>query len=201
MLTVAGLPFPLEHEGVPPCEVAAREGGLTLTAGPKTDIFLDPAQPPGHAAPDAGRLLGIPPGGDFMLAARVSPRFASTFDAGVLFVQAGRAHHAKLCYEFSPARIPMVVTVVTRGTSDDCNSFGTGGEPVWLRITRTGPAWAFHASLDGTRWDMIRYFALDGPDPVRVGFMPQSPSGDGCTVTFDRIEFTPGAPADLRDGS
>jgi regulation of enolase protein 1 (concanavalin A-like superfamily) len=201
MLNVAGLPFELAHEGSPPCEVAADEGGLTLTAGPRSDIFIDPAQPPGYSAPDAGRLLGTPPGGDFTLSARVSPRFAATFDAGVLLVHAGPRRHAKLCYEFSPARVPMVVSVVTRETSDDCNSFGTGGEPVWLRVARTGRAWAFHASLDGARWEMIRHFALDGPGPVRVGLMPQSPVGDGCAVTFECIEFSPGAPADLRDGS
>lgn len=201
MLTVAGLPFPLAPDGAPPCEADWRDGELTLTSGPKTDIFLDPAHAPGHAGPDAGRLLGTPPEGDFTLSARVAPRFGSVFDAGVLLVYAGPAHHAKLCYELSPARVPMVVTVVTREVSDDCNSFGTGGEPVWLRVTRTGGVWAFHASLDGSRWDMIRYFALGGPDPARVGFMPQSPTGEGCAVVFDSIEFSPGAPADLRDGS
>ena len=56
---------------------------------------------------------------------------------------------AKLCYELSPQRRPTAVTVVTHGTSDDSNSFETAGGPLWLRITRSGRVWAFHASEDG----------------------------------------------------
>jgi hypothetical protein len=36
---------------------------------------------------------------------------------------------------------------------------------------------------------------------VKAGFLAQSPTGDGCTATFDHITFTRDAPADLRDGS
>ena len=36
---------------------------------------------------------------------------------------------------------------------------------------------------------------------ARVGFMAQSPTGEGCAAAFDHITFRPGAPGDLRDGS
>lgn len=206
-----GLPFELWPEGSPACEVAERDGALVLTAGPRTDMFADPAEPgdagrpdavrPDAVRPDAGRLVGVPPEGDFRLAARVSPSFGAMFDAGVLLVYADDDHWAKLCYEFSPQRTPTAVSVVTRGTSDDCNSFETDGSPLWLRVTRTGPAWAFHASRDGAFWRMLRYFSLGTGSAAKVGLMPQSPTGDGCVVTFDQVTFAPGAPADLRDGS
>jgi uncharacterized protein len=202
LTTMPHLPFDLTPEGSPPCQVRDGGGTLTLTAGPKTDMFIDPGAAAGEVLPDAGRLVGTPPEGDFRFSARVSPEFGSVFDAGVLLILAGERHWAKLCYELSPARIPTAVSVVTRGSSDDCNSFETGGEPLWLRITRTGHAWAFHASLDGAYWRLLRYFALGSSGgPVPVGLMPQSPTGPGCAVTFDQISFTPGAPADLRDGS
>jgi len=89
---------------------------------------------------------------------------------------------------------------VTQGTSDDCNSFEVDGNALWLRITRSGPAWAFHASADGAWWRLLRYFTLE-KSLVRVGFLAQSPTGEGCAATFDQIRFRPGAPADLRDGS
>jgi regulation of enolase protein 1 (concanavalin A-like superfamily) len=196
------LPFPLTPEGAPPCEARLDGERLVLTAAAKTDMFIDPAASAGEVVPDAGRLIGTPPEGDFRFSARVSPDFRAIFDAGVLLVYAGDRHWAKLCYEYSPQSTATAVSVVTRGSSDDCNSFETDGEPLWLRITRTGPAWAFHASADGSYWRLLRYFALgSSAGPVPVGLMPQSPTGAGCTVTFDRIEFTPGAPADLRDGS
>jgi len=91
--------------------------------------------------------------------------------------------------------------VVTRGTSDDSNSFETAGGPLWLRITRSGRAWAFHASEDGAWWRLLRYFTLGEASGARVGFLAQSPTGPGCTAVFDAITYKPGAPADLRDGT
>jgi hypothetical protein len=35
----------------------------------------------------------------------------------------------------------------------------------------------------------------------KIGFEGQSPTGDGCAVTFDEIRFRPERLADLRDGS
>jgi regulation of enolase protein 1 (concanavalin A-like superfamily) len=110
----------------------------------------------------------------------------------------------------------MAVTVVTKHTSDDSNSFEVTGSELWLRITRIGQAWAFHASTDGTWWRLLRYFTLTDPaidqpidqptgppqgPPARVGFLAQSPTGPGCTVRFDHIELRTGATTDLRDGS
>jgi uncharacterized protein len=198
-LKLPGLPFPLEPAGSPPPGCRVLHGVLTLTAAAGTDLFADPA---GAARlPDAGRFMGLPPAGDFTLAAQVSVDFRSMYDAGVLLLHAGERTWAKLCLEYSPQLRPTAVTVVTRGTSDDCNSFEVDGSTLWLRITRSGAAWAFHASTDGAWWRLVRYFALPGDGPVRVGFLAQSPTGEGCTATFGNIAFRPGAPENLRDGS
>ncbi len=198
-LTIPSLPFPLTAEGQPPVGYQVESGALVLTAAAATDMFIDPAG--GGQVPDAGRLIGTPLPGDFSIAARVSVGFASAYDAGVLVLQAGEKHWAKLCFELSPQLTPMAVTVVTRGTSDDCNSFEVAGDSLWLRVTRSGTAWAFHAATDGTWWRLLRYFSLGGDAGARIGFLAQSPTGQGCTATFDQISFRAGAPADLRDGS
>jgi uncharacterized protein len=201
-LKLPGLPFALEPEGGPPPGVRVINGALTLISAGGTDMFIDPddsAQPPGQL-PDAGRMVGLPPAGDFTLAAEVSVKFASMYDAGVLLLHGGERRWAKLCFEYSPQLVPTAVTVVTREMSDDSNSFEVSGTTLWLRITRSGGAWAFHASTDGSWWRMLRYFSL-GAGLVRVGFLAQSPTGDGCTATFDHIEFRSGAPKNLRDGS
>jgi regulation of enolase protein 1 (concanavalin A-like superfamily) len=201
-LKLPSLPFPLEPAGSPPPGCRILHGAMILTAAAGTDLFVDPAGPGDEGLlPDAGRLVGLPPAGDFTLAARVSVEFASVYDAGVLLVHAAERQWAKLCFEYSPQRRPATVTVVTRGTSDDCNSYEVDGNTVWLRITRSGAAWAFHASADGAWWRLLRYFALDSADLARIGFLAQSPAGQGCAATFDQIAFRPGAPANLRDGS
>jgi len=111
--------------------------------------------------------------------------FASTFDAGVLLLYLSERRWAKLCYEFSPQRKPTAVTVVTRGTSDDSNSFETAGGPLWLRITRSGRVWAFHASVDGAYWQLLRYFTLGEASGARVGFLAQSPTP--CSAVHEHL--------------
>jgi len=205
-LNLPGLPFALSPEGNPPPGCRVLNGALILSAAANTDMFVDPGHDialgprPDSEIPDAGRLVGLPPAGDFSLSAKVTVAFASTFDAGVLLLYAAERRWAKLCFEYSPQNTPMAVTVVTRETSDDSNSFEVAGNTLWLRITRTGAAWTFHASTDGAWWRMIRYFTL-GAELVRVGFLAQSPTGKGCDVTFADITFKPGAPENLRDGS
>ena len=199
-LLLPGVPFPFESSGTPACQASMASGALTLTSGPKSDMFIDPAGDEG-ARPDAGRWTGLPGEDDFTFSARVTVGFASAFDAGVLLLYLSERRWAKLCYEFSLQRKPTAVTVVTRSTSDDSNSFETAGGPLWLRITRSGRVWAFHASTNGSYWQLLRYFTLGEASGARIGFLAQSPTGVGCTAIFDSATYQRGAPADLRDGS
>jgi regulation of enolase protein 1 (concanavalin A-like superfamily) len=170
---------------------------LTLLAGPRTDLFIDPQG--GSVVLNAPRLLG-PVAGDFQVSANVEVDFRATFDAGVLLVYVDDRTWAKLCFEYSPQAEPMVVSVVTRGLSDDCNSFVVEGHEVWLRVARLGQAFAFHASTDGRSWQFVRHFALDAPSEVSVGFVAQSPTGEGCTVRFTSIRASAETLVDLRSG-
>ena len=95
----------------------------------------------------------------------------------------------------------MIVSVVTRGVSDDANGRVVAGDTVWLRVSRIGAGCALHASGDGERWELVRHFALDAPDGLAAGFLAQSPTGEGCTATFDDVRFAAEPLAELRDGS
>jgi regulation of enolase protein 1 (concanavalin A-like superfamily) len=181
-------------------------GSVTVTAKPHSDFFVDPgggdAGVAAESQANAVAVLGDPPAGDFTFSARVSVDFRDTFDAGTLFLWADETHWAKLCFEFSPDRTPMVVSVVTRGVSDDANGFDVDGRAVWLRVARQAGVWAFHASVDGTRWSFVRAFSFgELSSPVRVGLEVQSPMGDGCDVAFSEVTFRSVTLADLRDGS
>jgi len=116
----------------------------------------------------------------------------------VLFVHANDTTWAKLCLERSPRGELMIVSVVTRGTSDDCNSYAVNGNHAWLRVARVEGAFAFHASRDGGRWELIRHFGLPSSD-VRIGFEVQSPTGEGCRATFADIAYSSRQLVDLRD--
>ncbi|OKK08560.1 regulation of enolase 1 [Streptomyces sp. CB03234] len=201
-LKLPELPFPLRAYG-PDAGWSYEDGVLTGWAGPRQDRFVPPTGDALDPVSDAPRLLGAAPEGDFQLIARVRADLAAAFDAGVLYVHVGEREWAKLCLELSPDR-PTVCTVVTRGHSDDANSFVVEGDSVWLRVSRTGRAFAFHASTDGEHWTFVRIFALGDEEragAALVGFMAQSPVGEGCVVTFDRIAYRPSWPDGLRDGS
>lgn len=177
---------------------AVRDGGLELAAGPRTDWFVDPG---GEAPPvaNAPALVGGP-SGDFLLSSRVAVEFASVFDAGALVLFGHERAWAKLCLEYSPQHEPMIVSVVTRDLSDDCNSFVVEGNSAWLRVSRTGRTFAFHASTDGSSWGLIRHFALQPDDGLLVGFEVQSPLGEGCTALFSDIRYETRTLADIRSG-
>ncbi|MEQ4300245.1 DUF1349 domain-containing protein [Plantactinospora sp. B6F1] len=195
-----GLPTPLHWDVAPPDWSPDGVTGLTVSAPAQSDLFVDPAG--GEPVLSAPRLLAPAPEGDFQFSARVRVDFAGTYDAGSLLLYSGPRHWAKLAYERSPQGPAMVVSVITRDVSDDANGFVVDdGAPLWLRISRLGPAWAFHASTDGTFWQFVRYFRLDpAAAPLRFGLSPQSPTGAGCPVWFDRISFSATRLADLRDG-
>jgi uncharacterized protein len=172
-------------------------GTLTIAAGARTDLFVDPAgAPPSRSAPH----LLAPSSGDFLLSARVTVDFRARFDAGALLLYAGSDSWAKLCFEYAPLNVATVVSVVTRGLSDDCNSYPAEGNSTWLRIARRGGAFAFHSSSDGESWRLVRHFALSPVDEVAVGFLAQSPEGDGCTTTFDSIRYRRERLSDIRSG-
>ena len=198
-VSIPPLPAPLVW-GVEPASFSLDDGPLlTITAPPRSDLFVDPAgSDPQDAAP---RLLG-PVEGDFQLSARVRSTFDGTFDAGALLLWAGERTWAKLAFEVSPQGETMVVSVITDGrTSDDANAFVVEDEAVWLRLSRRGAACALHARVEGDEgWRFVRHFALDAPAAVQVGFSAQSPLGEGATARFDEIGFAPSGVGDLRSG-
>ena len=204
-LTVPELPFPVAASQPGVWRRDGDRAAVVADAPAHTDLYLNPG---GDGADDAesmlnaATLLGSPPAGDFQLSARVTVDFQAQYDAGVLLLWADDRHWAKFCFELSPAAEPMVVSVVTREVSDDANAFVVGGRSVWLRVARIDGVYAYHASTDAKTWTLVRVFRLGPPLAThRIGFEAQSPTGEGCTVTFDDLQFTGRRLADLRDGS
>lgn len=201
VIDVDVLPFRLLAEGPPaprPPEVA--EGLLRLTAGPGADLFLDPRGT--ASAPDAQRWVGEV-SGDFQFSALTTARFTAAFDSAALLGWVDERTWFKVCAELDPEGTPRVVSVVTRGTSDDVNSWPIDPAGVHLRISRVGQAFALHASPDAESWDMVRVFDLGvgAETPIRLGFLAQSPTGEGTEAVFSEIRFEHETLQELRDGS
>lgn len=179
-----------------PLEWNITDNVLTATAGAKTDLFVDPLS--SNKSLNAS-MLTFENNQDFIFSARVTMDFQGTFDAGVLVIYQSETSWAKLCFEYSPNKDPMVVSVVTKGTSDDCNSVFIDGNSVYLRVSRINTGFAFHFSNDAKLWHMIRAFALE-PGAAKVGFLVQAPMGESCTATFSEIAFQLETLSDIRSG-
>ena len=132
-LSFSPIPGDLQWKNDPAHWKVGPDNSLNITAGAKTDWFIEPSGS-GSVSTNAPVALFRPPVENFLLSAKVTVNFASTFDAGVLFLHERDDVWAKLCFEYSPEHKPMVVSVVTRGVSDDCNSTVIDGNTVYLRV-------------------------------------------------------------------
>jgi uncharacterized protein len=194
---VPGIPVPLTWHNQPASWSLSPAGELTAAASAKTDWFIDPSG--GFDAHSSAALL-FQPHPVCQLSAYVTVDFNSLYDAGVLVAYQNEKLWGKLCLELSPQGKLMIVSVVTRGFSDDCNSYLVDGKSSYLRISRLGQAIAFHASPDGVQWNLIRHFTLDLVPDLKLGFMTQAPSGPGVSATFSHIHYAPQKLEDIRSG-
>jgi len=182
---VPGLPGPMEWQNSP-ANWKEEAGSLSITAGRGTDWFVSPMD--GARRENSPRLV-FQPADDFVLSARVTVDFRTQWDAGVLVLYLNDAAWAKLCLEMTVEKHPAIVSVVTRGLSDDNNSIAVSGNSVHMKIAKAGQAIFFYASEDGQNWKIIRAFSFGPGAKVRVGFSSQSPVGEGCTTVFDQITY------------
>ena len=195
--TLPGIPGELRWLNGP-LDWSVEGGTLVITAGKETDLFLDPR---GEYAVESSPRALFTPDDHFILSSRTEVAFASTYDAGVLVVQGRRDQWAKLCFERAPSGTPTIVSVVNKGVSDDSNSVPIEGNRVFLRVAGLGKGvFAFHYSLDGEYWHLVRYFSLQQVEGLEVGFSSQSPTGESCRSTFSEIRYDRKKLENLRSG-
>jgi uncharacterized protein len=161
---------------------------LTITAGPKTDLFNNPQR--NFSINNSPRLV-FKPKSDFILRSKVDVGFKETYDAGVLLKYGNPNSWAKLCFELSPQGHATIVSVVNNYYSDDCNSQTISSGHVFLQVARIKESFAFHYSVDGNHWSLVRYFTVRNPNNIEAGFSAQSPKGESCTAIFDDIVYKP----------
>jgi regulation of enolase protein 1 (concanavalin A-like superfamily) len=178
-------------------KVEINENNLTMKALPHTDYFVDPVS--GTSIMNAPYYY-CKTDKDFVLNAKVTREFVSTYDACVLMVVSDETCWAKLCFEFSDFGTHAVVSVITNGVSDDANGVDIEGNTVYLQIVKKGKLFALHYSLDGKNYRMVRICKLPVKDSVKVGFVAQSPRGEGGDCFYEDIQMDFKSVHDLRKG-
>ncbi len=171
---------------------------FTLVGGKGSRLFTDPQE---KNAVDTAPIALFKPDENFLFSCKVKVDFLSVFDAGVLMIYSDTDLWAKLCFEYTPQLKHQVVSVVNKKYSDDNNHEFIDTDEVYMRIAGLGGgAYAFHYSLDGNYWHMVRYFYLGTDENLKIGFLSQSPRGEFCKTQFSEIKYSKEKLDEIRSG-
>ena len=138
--------------------------------------------------------------GDFVMRVQVSHAFKDTYDAATIMVMENLDVWAKACFEKTDFGTHAAVSVVTNRISDDANGCNINGDTAWLQVSRVDDSFSFHYSLDGARFDMMRFFSLPASKTIKVGLVAQSPMGQGGERIFKQFSLQKKTVANLRFG-
>ncbi len=179
-----------------PASYQLKDGTLRVKATEGTDFFNNPEDSSITAsAPFLYREIQ----GDFSATLRIKPDFSDVWNAGALMMYADSAHWIKFAFENSDATGPSIVSVVTRGLSDDANGVVLNEErSVWLKLIRKGDLYALHWSRDGERYFMARLSRMPPFEWVKVGLEAQCPVAEAAIHEFTYLNLTDSVPENLR---
>ncbi|HRF38423.1 MAG TPA: DUF1349 domain-containing protein [Saprospiraceae bacterium] len=162
-----------------PRSATVKEGILAVTVDKSTDFFNNPED---GAISTTAPLLYEKIEGDFVVKALVRPDFEEVWNAVSLMVYMDSLHWIKFAFENSDATGPSVVTVVTKGVSDDANgAIMSGQKEVWLKLIRKNNNYSMLWSLDDKEYKMARLTSMPAADAVKVGIEAQCPVGESAT--------------------
>jgi regulation of enolase protein 1 (concanavalin A-like superfamily) len=125
--------------------------------------------------------------GDFIMKVKVSHDFKDMYDSSSIMVMQDMTHWAKACFELTDFNTHAVVSVVTKDQSDDANGCNIDGNSVWLQVCRVGQSFAFHYSIDGDNYYMMRFFNLPAEKTLKVGLLAQAPTGSGGIRIYEDL--------------
>ena len=176
----------------------SKDGVLTVTSGPQTDFFIDPQDGKSSAsAPVLYREVS----GDFVAIALVQPDLTHTWNAASIMVFIDDDNWIKFAFENSDATGNSIVSVVTRGVSDDANGVRLNdSDRIWLKLVRKGDSYAMHWSEDGQTYQMARLSKMPSADIVKVGLEAQSPLEYPATHSFHHFSLETKTVGNLRTG-
>ena len=160
---------------------------LTITAGEKTDMFRDPNVT--YNTDNAPKLL-FEADSNFVLIASVQHNFDSKWDGGALVIKQDSLNWVKLCFEKDYTGARRIVSVVTKGISDDCNSVELNSDKIFFKIAKADNVITLYYSSTGTNWFLVRHFTFDATKKLKVGFLAQSPTGKECKVQFSNLSYS-----------
>lgn len=185
LLKISGIPKLLQWENKPK-SFKINKSSVTIISGEKTNMFRDPNVT--YNTDNAPKLL-FEADSNFVLSTAIEHAFQNKWDGGAIVLKKDSLNWIKCCFEKDYTGAKRIVTVVTKGVSDDCNSVEIKGNKVYFKLAKAGNVITIYYSLNGVNWLLVRHFTFDGKG-LNVGFLSQSPTGKECKVTFSDIKYS-----------
>lgn len=184
-VVISAIPYPLYWHNFP-AKFSQDNNGLTVLAGPKTDMFRDPNVT--YNTDNAPKLLFMSDS-DFVLSASIAHGFKTKWDGGAIVLIRDSLNWVKFCFEKDYTGAKRVVSVVTKGISDDCNSVQLSGNKIFYKVAKAGNVITLYYSTDNKSWLLVRHFQFGDDKGLKVGFLAQSPEGEQCEVRFSDFRY------------
>jgi len=169
-----------------PVKYSIQNNILTIVAGPKTDMFRDPNVT--YNTDNAPKLLFIADT-SFILSAAIQHSFLNKWDGGAIVLIEDSLNWIKFCFEKDYTGAKRVVSVVTKGISDDCNSVEIKSNKVFYKIAKADNVITLYYSVDNIKWLLVRHLQFNNTKNLKIGFLAQSPTGNDCEVKFSNIHY------------
>ncbi len=185
-IKILAIPHNLFWENTPR-SFSIGENQIVIEAGKETDMFRDPNV--AYNTDNAPKLL-FEADENFVLTTSVEHAFANKWDGGAIVIKQDSLHWIKFCFEKDYTGAKRVVSVVTKGISDDCNSVEMNSTKVYYKVAKADNVITLYCSGDGTHWYLIRHLQFETTRGFKVGFLAQSPTGDRCEVKFTHIVYS-----------
>lgn len=183
------------------CVSIKSDASLSFRCTEKRDIFSDPN---GKLSNNTIPMLlrSVDNTKPFTLTAKVTPGFTKEglYNAANLMVFANDSLWQKLCFEQDERGHHRIVSVRTRGTSDDNNHQQLTSPTVYLRISSDTHTIASYYSLDKKEWQMVRLYENYYPANIWVGVASQCPTAGNCNSIFEEVNLQQKAVTDFRTG-
>jgi regulation of enolase protein 1 (concanavalin A-like superfamily) len=182
----------------PPTTYQLKDGVLQITAPEGSDYFNNPED---QSRTGTAPFLYQQVKGDFVAVAHLQPDFSDQWNAMALMVYIDSTNWIKFAFENSDATGTGIVSVVTRGVSDDANGVILNTDKrIWLKLIRKGDLYSMLWSRDGDTYRMARISAMKQMDSVRFGIEAQCPVGKSAVHVCDYFSIVLKTVEDLRKG-
>lgn len=170
-----------------PKEFNTKDTGIQIIAGEKTDKYIAPDY--SYTFDSAPRAL-FDSDRNFIFSTAIQHSFENKWDGGAIILEADKDNWIKFCFEKDYTGAKRVVSVVTKGISDDANSIEFSQNIAYYKMAKKEDTVYLYVSSTGKDWYLVRAINFKFDKVLKLGLLAQSPEGKANSVSFTNVKYS-----------